>query len=68
VEANSPDENANLGRKENRQLHDLLNQLADTIVALEINVEKIWSALDHPMLGKPMRAPISGGKAVIDRM
>ena len=61
----TPNEKADLVHKENRQLHDLLDQLTDRIVALEINVEKIWRALDHPMLGKPMRAAIGGGKAVI---
>ena len=61
----TPDEKAALVHKESRQLHDLLDQLTDRIVALEINVEKIWRALDHPMLGKPMRAAIGGGKAVI---
>ena len=60
-----PDEKADLVHKENQQLHDLLNQLAERSVALEINVEKIRRALDHPMLGKPMRAAIGGGKAEI---
>ena len=34
----TPDEKAALVHKENRQLHDLLDQLTDRIVALEINV------------------------------
>ena len=53
------DEKADLVHKENRQVHDLLNQLADRIVALEINVEKIRSTVDHPMLGKPARSAVA---------
>jgi hypothetical protein len=62
------DEKADLVHKEKRQLCDLLDQLADRIVAFETNVEKIWRALDHPMLGKPMRAAIRGGRRSSDRM
>src|SRR6516164_11630391 len=36
----TPTKRSDLVHKENRQLHDLLNQLADRIVALETNVEK----------------------------
>ena len=36
----TPTRRSDLVHKENRQLHDLLNQLADRIVALETNVEK----------------------------
>src|SRR5262245_60018799 len=56
------DDKADLVDKENRQLHDLLNQLVDRIVALEINIEKIRRTLDHPMVGKPMRAAVGRRK------
>jgi hypothetical protein len=51
VDELTPDEKADLLYRENRQRHDLLNQLADRIVALETNVAKIRRTLDHPMPG-----------------